>query len=47
MQAVHSTTALNTSFLTKGTYSMLNVAGKGVLGGLKERIKVEVVRLES
>ncbi|TFK40723.1 DNA polymerase alpha/epsilon subunit B-domain-containing protein [Crucibulum laeve] len=43
---VHTTTAVNPSFLTKGTYAVLNIAPRSTPGGLKERLKVEIVKIE-
>jgi len=45
-KAVQSTIALNPSFLTKGTYGIVNVAAKGTTSALKDRITTEVVKLE-
>lgn len=44
MQIVHSTTAINPSFLSKGTYGIINLAPASV-GTPKDRLKVEVARL--
>ncbi|KAF5382643.1 hypothetical protein D9615_002794 [Tricholomella constricta] len=46
-KAVSSTTALNPSFLMKGTYAKVNVAARGTVPGIKERITTEVIRLEA
>ncbi|KAG6910686.1 hypothetical protein DXG01_008730 [Tephrocybe rancida] len=46
-KAVHSTTAVNPSFLAKGTYAKLSVASRRSGMGLKERIKTEIVRLDA
>lgn len=41
---MHSTTALNPSFLSKGAYGTINLAPASV-GAPKDRLKVEVTRL--
>ncbi|KAF8073613.1 DNA polymerase alpha/epsilon subunit B-domain-containing protein [Lyophyllum atratum] len=46
-KAVQSTTAVNPSFLIKGTYAKVNVAARGTVAGFKERITTEIVRLEA
>ena len=44
-KTVHSTCAINPSFLSKGTYGLLNLAPRSS-GTPKERIKIEIARLE-
>ena len=44
MQIVHSTTAINPSFLSKGTYGKINLASESV-GTPKVRLRAEVARL--
>ena len=44
MQIVHSTTAINPSFLSKGTYGKINLASASV-GTPKDRLRAEVARL--
>lgn len=44
-QAVHTTTALNPSFLTKGTYSVIHFAGHGD-GPVSDRIKIDLPKLD-
>ncbi|KAG6840795.1 hypothetical protein C0991_004267 [Blastosporella zonata] len=46
-KAVHSTTAINPSFLIKGTYAKLSVAERGSVDGFKDRIKTEIIRLDA
>ncbi|KAF9464138.1 DNA polymerase alpha subunit B [Collybia nuda] len=43
---VHATTAINPSFLTKGTYVMLNAIGKEMVDGTKDRIQAQIMKLE-
>ncbi|KAG5639437.1 hypothetical protein H0H81_002308 [Sphagnurus paluster] len=45
-KAVHSTTAVNPSFLVKGTYAKLSIAARATVVGIKERITAEVVKLD-
>ncbi|KAJ7288488.1 DNA polymerase alpha/epsilon subunit B-domain-containing protein [Mycena rebaudengoi] len=45
-KTVAATTALNPSFLSKGSYVMLNVAARGA-GSVRERLAPEVLRLET
>ncbi|OJT11537.1 DNA polymerase alpha subunit B [Trametes pubescens] len=44
---VDNTVAVNPSFLTKATYAVLEYAGHGAPGPAKDRIKVEIHRLEA
>ncbi|KAI0667572.1 DNA polymerase alpha subunit B [Trametes maxima] len=46
-KVVDSTVAVNPSFLTKATYAVLEYAGHTVPGPAKDRIKVEIQRLET
>ncbi|KAH9942919.1 DNA polymerase alpha, subunit B [Amylocystis lapponica] len=46
-KVVDSTVAVNPSFLTKGTYATLRCSGAGEEIPLRERFKVDVVRLNS
>lgn len=43
---VHSTCTINPSFLSKGTYGLLDLAPRSS-GTPKERMKIEVVKLEA
>ncbi|KAI0826859.1 DNA polymerase alpha subunit B [Trametes gibbosa] len=45
-KVVDDTVAVNPSFLTKSTYAVLEYAGHGTPGPAKDRIKVEIQRLE-
>ncbi|KAF8890039.1 alpha DNA polymerase [Gymnopilus junonius] len=45
-KVIHSTTALNTSFLSKGTYGTISIAPRSA-GTPLNRLKVEVTKLES
>ncbi|KAF9485899.1 DNA polymerase alpha, subunit B [Pholiota conissans] len=45
-KVIHSTTALNPSFLSKGTYGTISLAPQSV-GTPKDRLSVEVTRLEA
>ncbi len=47
VQIVDNTVAVNPSFLTKATYAVLEYAGHGAPGPAKDRIKVEIHRLEA
>ena len=46
MQVVDNTVAINPSFLTKSTYAVLNYAGHDAPGPAKDRVKVEISRIE-
>ncbi|KAH9854731.1 DNA polymerase alpha subunit B [Lenzites betulinus] len=46
-KVVDGTVAVNPSFLTKATYAVLEYAGHGAPGPAKDRIKVEIQRLEA
>ena len=45
-QIVDNTVAINPSFLSKSMYAMLNYEGHTIPGPAKDRIKVEISRLE-
>jgi len=44
-QVIHSTTTINPSFLSKGTYGTITIAPRSS-GTPKDRVKAEVVKIE-
>ena len=45
LQVVHSTTIVNPSFLSKGTYGTISIAARSA-GTPKERVTAEVMKIE-
>ena len=45
LQVVHSTTAINPSFISKGTYAAVSLAPRSA-GTPKDRLKSEIVKVE-
>lgn len=45
-QTVHTTTAINPSFLSRGTYALLKVSDGSGASNVKQRLNCEIARLE-